>query len=210
MIGIIDLGISNIVNVCKLLDRLKERFKLINDPIFIKDCEIIIIPGVGSFDEGMKRLYNLDLVNELKKHCNNGKMLIGICLGLQLMMKHSEESDGILGLNLFDQKIKKFFVNKNEKKIHVGWNEIFFEKSDELFFNFNNKNFYFTHSFYLDKFDAKILASTKFNDNSIKSFFIKNNLVGCQFHLELSGKNGFNLMKKILEYKRNYEIKNYT
>lgn len=204
MIGIIDLGISNIRNICRFFDQIKKNYIVIQNIRDFNRINILILPGVGSFGSGIEKLKKKDFFNNVINHCKNGKLLIGVCLGMQLMMKDSDESEGILGLELFNNSIKKLNFNLTQKKIHVGWNKIqLMNNNNDNFFNkFNDKDFYFTHSFFLNSIDANCFAKTRFNDEDLISFFVKENIVGCQFHLELSGRNGFDLMKQILRYEK--------
>ena len=203
MIGIIDIGISNIKNICRFFENLNKDYIIINSKKDFDKIDILVLPGVGSFGSGMSKLHNMDYSNKIISHVEKGKMLLGVCLGMQLMMETSDESQGMNGLGLIKNSIKKIEFNKLQKKIHVGWNEIkFSNKSENIFYSLHDKAFYFTHSYYLDHIKSDIFATTSFNNSEIISFFLKDNIVGCQFHLELSGKNGYELIKRILEYEK--------
>lgn len=203
MIGIIDIGISNIKNICRFFENVNEDYIIINSKNDFDKINLLVLPGVGSFGSAMNKLHDMDYSNKIISHVKKGKMLLGVCLGMQLMMESSEESAGINGLGLIKNAIKKLKFNNTQKKIHVGWNEIkFINKNENLFYSLNDKAFYFTHSYYLSYSESDIFAKTLFNNNEIISFFLEDNIVGCQFHLELSGRNGYELIKRILEYEK--------
>ncbi len=203
MIGIVDLGISNIRNICRFFDNINKDYLIIQNVKDFNKVNILVLPGVGSFGSGINQLNKKNYISEIINFHKSGKLLIGVCLGMQLMMQKSDENYGIAGLCLLNHSIKKINYTDCQKKIHVGWNELKTAGDhNNLFKRFDNKSFYFTHSFFLDSIDSKCFGKTKFNDDELISFFIKDNIVGCQFHLELSGKNGFNLMNKILEYEK--------
>ena len=96
MIGIIDLGISNIRNICRFFDQIKKDYIVIRNISDFNRINILILPGVGSFGSGIKELKKKDFFNNIVNHCKNGKLLIGVCLGMQLMMKESDENKGLL------------------------------------------------------------------------------------------------------------------
>lgn len=203
MIGIINIGISNINNICKFFENLKKDYIIINSKKDFDKINLLVLPGVGTFGMGMSKLHSMDYSHNIISHVKKGKMLLGICLGMQLFMESSEESQGINGLGLIKDTIKKIEFNKFQKKIHVGWNEIkFTSKKKNIFHSFNGKAFYFTHSYYLSHSASNIFATTSFNNSEIISFFFDDNIVGCQFHLELSGRNGYELINKIFEYEK--------
>ena len=203
MIGIIDIGISNIKNICRFFHKINQDYLIIGSKKDFDKINLLVLPGVGSFGAGMNKLNEVDYSNDIISHVKKGKMLLGVCLGMQLMMDSSDESKEINGLGLIKKNIKRIKYNKNQKKIHVGWNEVkFICQNNNIFYSLDNKTFYFTHSYHLNNLDSNITATTSFNNNQIVSFFAKDNIIGCQFHLELSGRNGYELMKKILEYEK--------
>lgn len=202
MIGIIDLKVSNIHNVCRFFNQLELKYKVINLKKDFKDISILFIPGVGSFGTGINFLKKNEIVECILEHKKQNKLIIGVCLGMQLFMRKSEEDSNFEGLSFFNYGIQKV-VGGSLKKIHVGWSSIKFAKNN-FFSDFDNSKFYFTHSYCLREknINFDISALTEFDKLNFTSFFVHENIIGCQFHLELSALNGKNLMSKIIQYQK--------
>ena len=164
----------------------------------ISKAEKIILPGVGSFDRAMKNLNAMNIISVLnKKILEEHIPVLGICLGMQLLAKKSDEG-AVPGLGYLDAEVKKFIFEDSIKlRIpHMGWNTIEIEKLhlllDELD---NNSRFYFVHSYHIVCQNRKdVLAST---DHGYKftSAVAKGNILGVQFHPEKSHKFGMKLLK---------------
>lgn len=198
MIAIIDYKCGNILSVKNIIKKAGYRSILTNNPIEIKNSDKIILPGVGSFDYGMKKLKELNLVSVIKNHVKKNKPLLGICLGMQLLTKSSEE--GLeKGLNLIDAEVLKFQVNKGYPIPHMGWNKIIVMKNNILLDKNKFNKFYFVHSYYVKCNSEKDILS--FTDYNIKfvSAFQKNNIFGVQFHPEKSHKYGLSLIKNFIK-----------
>ena len=168
----------------------------------ILESDTIILPGVGSFPKAVERLKKLDLINSIKKSADSGKTIFGICLGMQLLFESSEEYGYCGGLGLIKGKIKSFKNKKPNIVVpHVGWNAVEIkDKSIRGLSKFNNKNFYFVHSYYPDDIDKKnILMYTKYFGFKFPSVVKKQNIIACQFHPEKSGKFGLKFLKTFLQ-----------
>ena len=165
------LPFGNFKSIFNMLDFLGYKAKISMD---IKNSSFVIIPGVGSFDSVAKD------INELKEILEEKKVL-GICLGMHLMCKSSEEGK-LKGLGVFDVEVKKLPF-KNTK---IGWQKV------------ENEKYYFLHSFYVpvNKYTTKIVS---YNDFKISAEIRKNNFIGVQFHPEKSGKWGMKYLKKIID-----------
>tara|TARA_B100001057_G_C22752046_1_gene912176 strand:- start:674 stop:1306 length:633 start_codon:yes stop_codon:yes gene_type:complete len=172
----------------------------------LKKADIIILPGVGRFSTGIKSLKKLGLFDYLKNLPSN-KLLIGICLGMQILTKKSEEDPDCQGLGLIDAETKKFDLKKVGKIPKIGASETYVSKNYKNFSRFDKKNFFFTHSFYvsLNKSEQNhLLFKTKYNNFHFCSGFIKKNVIGVQFHPELSRNNGSLLYKSLFDLKKKY------
>jgi len=202
MITIIDYKTGNLGSIQNILRRVGEDSIITSDKDKIANAKKIILPGVGSFDTGMSNLMAMDLIEILRYKVLNEKVpLLGICLGMQLLSKISEE--GILpGLGWINAETKRFaFKNTQEYKIpHMGWNFIKIQKESDLFRNMpNDARFYFVHSFFLqpnDQYD--ILASSNY-EIEFTSAIEKGNILGVQFHPEKSHKFGMTLLKNFID-----------
>ncbi len=162
----------------------------------------LILPGVGHFAKGVENLKNMGLWDELNKSVLVNKVpILGICLGMQLMAKHSEEGNST-GLGWFDAEVKHFNINEKVKyKIpHTGWNTLLLKKSNELLVGIKeNDEFYFVHSYYVSCRDNRdILATTDYETNFV-SAMQKEHIFGVQFHPEKSHDVGEQMLRNFLE-----------
>ncbi len=203
---VIDTGLSNIkniLNVCKVLNINFDTTQNINN---FKNTKSIILPGVGSFIEGMRRLKKLDLDGKIIDFANSKRPILGICLGMQLLMNESEEFGYTKGLSLIDGKVEKFNKNKVPNIPHIGWNKVdFVNNANKILFykNTNSSFFYFIHSFYVNlNKNYSYSTQTKFGDTLFCSSLKVDNIFVTQFHPEKSGSNGIrvidNFFKEIL------------
>ena len=120
MIAIIDYGMGNINSIYKAMKKIGAEVTLTNDEKVIRDSKGIIIPGVGAFKKAMENLKSMGLDTIIKEEINNGKPMLGICLGMQLVFDSSEEMGYSEGLGIIPGKVTKFEISK--KIPHIGWN----------------------------------------------------------------------------------------
>jgi len=204
MITIIDFGAGNIGSIQNMIKRMGGECVISNCPNEISNAQKLILPGVGSFDHGMKNLKKSNLIEVLKeKVFEHNTPILGICLGMQLMTLGSEEGDEP-GLGFINAKVKKFQTENYKLKIpHMGWNTITLNKPSRLFDGLpvetSEQKFYFVHSYYVECTNSiDILASTNYI-REFTSAFEKNNIIGMQFHPEKSHKYGMKVFKNFIE-----------
>lgn len=194
-IVIIDYGAGNIKSIQFAFKRLGVDAVLSNNPEEIKSADKVIFPGVGEASSAMKMLKEsgLDsLIPTLKQP------VLGICLGMQLLCKHTEEGD-TAGLGIFQTNVKRF---SNDVKVpQMGWNVIKELKSDLFKGISENEYMYLVHSYYAEHCDETI-AKTDYGIN-YASALQHNNFYGVQFHPEKSGNEGAKILKNFLELKTN-------
>lgn len=155
-IVIIDYGCGNILSLQRALSKVKFNSILTREINEIETATHLILPGVGAFGNAMDLLKKYELIDSIKNHHYEEKPLLGICLGMQLLLSKSYEFGIHDGLNLIDGIVEKIFTEEKKVKIpHIGWSQVQFEHELEKFKNFNEKNFYFVHSFIAKTFDAK-------------------------------------------------------
>lgn len=192
MIVIIDYGAGNTASVINVLEELKVEFVLSNDKKIIQSADKIILPGVGEASSAMRKLNELNLVDELRK---TTKPFLGICLGMQLLFSKTEEGN-VECLNVIPGEVKKFNL-ANIKVPHMGWNEIIKLNNDEMLSEINDKTFfYFAHSYYMPKNDFSTSVSN-YGLNFSASVRYKN-FYGVQFHPEKSAQQGIQIIKNFL------------
>ena len=196
MILILDFGISNIGAVNNALNFLDFKCKISNNAKDIKDAKKIIIPGNGNFGVGIKKIMNLNIINDLNEKVLVKKTpILGICLGYQLMFQKSDEGQNYSGLGWIKGNVVEFKRKKNFSVPHVGWNNISFNKFSLSKNIPNNSKFYFDHSYFTDVLENnKNYGETNYI-NKFKSLFEKDNIFGCQPHLEKSQKFGLQMLK---------------
>lgn len=201
MVIIIDYQMGNIGSIINMLKKIGYEAKISNNIDEINNADKLILPGVGSFDNGMKNLKEFDLIDILNKKVLEDKTpIIGICLGMQLITNRSEEGN-LPGLGWIDAETVKFkFGEENEKlKIpHMGWNTVIPQNNSNLFNGLEEPRFYFVHSYHVVcKNNVDIIGKTNYGHN-FNSVINKDNIYGAQFHPEKSHKYGMLLLKNFL------------
>ncbi|MGQ0829490.1 MAG: imidazole glycerol phosphate synthase subunit HisH [Bacteroidota bacterium] len=201
MIAIIDYGCGNLGSIKNMIRKVGGEAIITSDIEQIKQAKKIILPGVGSFDTGMNNLKKSGFIDVLNDKALVEKVpFLGICLGMQLMTKGSEEGME-QGLGWFDAEAVKFKFEKGSKyKIpNMGWKYVY-QKKTSIFFNdmFNEPRFYFVHSYYIKCNKNEDVLTTTIYGNEYVSGFEKANLCGVQFHPEKSHKYGMKLFSNFL------------
>ncbi|HBS86784.1 MAG: imidazole glycerol phosphate synthase, glutamine amidotransferase subunit [Bacteroidetes bacterium GWF2_38_335] len=195
---IVDYKMGNINSVLKKLNRVNARTVVSSDPKVILSADKIILPGVGHFKKAMQNIISLNLKNTLDELAFVKKThILGICLGMQLFAKHSEEGD-VEGLGWIDADVNKFRISDNLKfKVpHTGWNQIYLKKDSELMKGIpEHSDFYFVHSFHYKCNDEKDVLNETEYEYKFVSAVEKDNIFGVQYHPEKSHDAG----EKILE-----------
>lgn len=207
-VAIIDLGIGNLLSVERALQHLGVKAFTSRDPDLIIKHKRIILPGVGSFSEGMKSIKKNNLDDALMQSIKNGIPLLGICLGMQMLFDSSEEFETTDGLGFIEGNVEKIphlsVPGKSLKIPHVGWakikeNEI--SQTNKLLSGINkNSFFYFVHSYVAKpKKVVYVTASCIYGGHPLTAIVNKDNIVGCQFHPEKSGPAGLAFLKNFCE-----------
>ena len=204
-IAIIDYGMGNVHSVCKALNKVLDKnstVKITNSLNDLSDCSHIVFPGQGAASECMINIdKNLDIV-EFKKIISQ-KPFLGICMGLQVLMTHSEENEGSNCLNILDGKVLsiKRKMNSNLKVPHMGWNKVKQENKHPLWENIpNGAFFYFVHSYFVKPLDKSNILSTTNYDLDFASALYKDNIAAVQFHPEKSSKMGLRLLENFINW----------
>ena len=195
---ILDYGVGNIKSLACTLKKVALNVKISSSVSEINKADLLVLPGVGSFPNCMSKLKKkgLDkiLLNEFKKN----KQILGICVGMQIMLKIGEEKKITKGLEILDGKVKK--ININSKLPIIGWHRLRNMKNNLS--QINNKYFYFIHSYEcIPKDKSYILSSYEYFSKKIVAIVRKKNFIGTQFHPEKSGKPGLLFLKTIIENK---------
>lgn len=197
MISIVNYGMGNLGSIQNMLKRINVKSEIVESAEQLQNATKIILPGVGAFDTGIKSLMNSKWIPILNQKILVEKApILGICLGMQLMTKGSDEGK-MPGLGWVEAYTKKFFFPTGSKlKVpHMGWNTAYNKKTSKLIdTSIEEKRFYFVHSYFVDCMDEKDkLLATNYGADFI-SGFEKENILGVQFHPEKSHRYGMELL----------------
>ncbi|WP_035588025.1 imidazole glycerol phosphate synthase subunit HisH [Hippea jasoniae] len=202
MITIINCGMGNVGSVANMIKKVGGKSIITSNRDEVKHAKKLILPGVGAFDNAVKNLKDLGLWDLIKEKVLLEKVpIMGICLGMQLLTKGSEEGE-LKGFGFIDAYTKKFKFEDNKLKVpHMGWNTVKITKKSKLFENMENQEsrFYFVHSYYVDCYNKNdILTITNYGIDFVSSFE-NDNIIGVQFHPEKSHRFGMQLLKNFVE-----------
>ena len=201
MIAIIDYGIGNIGSIANMLEEIDVENEITCDKKTIQQADKLILPGVGSYDRGMSLLESSGVSELIKKEAANGKPMLGICLGMQLLGRNSEEGKRKgLGLIPFDNIKFKFRKESKLKIPHMGWDVVRYVHESPLTDGLSpNDRYYFVHSYYAkcDK-DENVLITCDYGFEFAAAVF-KDNVYGVQFHPEKSHFFGMRLLENFVK-----------
>ena len=204
MIVIVDYGVGNLRSVYNKLKRIGHNAEISSDPSVISKADKIILPGVGHFKNGMAKLKAYGLIDLLNHRVLTEKIpVFGICLGVQLFTKRSEEGD-CEGLGWIDAETVKFVIPPTEKirfKVpHIGWNSVSILKDSVLFKNVDpSEFFYFVHSYHLKCNDKAIALGNSNYAYDFVSCIEQGNIFVTQFHPEKSQDAGIQLFENFVK-----------
>ncbi len=203
-VGIINLDINNIFSVYRACLKAGFKTEIISPKKKKLNYDIVILPGVGAFKSGMKFLKETHFTDQLYNYLETPNSLIyGICLGMQLLFNKSYEFVETKGLGLIDGSVVKFPNNK-ANITHLGWNKLNIKEKNfkEDFKKFENKYFYFVHSYYAKpRLKNDIFSISRYGAINFCSAIKRGNIFGTQFHPEKSGNLGIEFLKHLKKLK---------
>ena len=216
-VSIIDYGLGNLRSVKNAFQKIGAKVEFVTTPEGILNSELLVLPGVGSFEEGMRNLKRNNLNLAIINYALSKKPILGICLGMQLFMTKSYEFGTHQGLNIIEGEVLPFNENlsiaKEGYKIpHVGWNSVSVSTSqeDSILSNLDaNEDAYFVHSFFVKPQNKEnILATTEYFGQEFSSAVRKGNVFGCQFHPEKSGNMGLSILSDFIKLNKKESLLN--
>lgn len=204
MVAIVDYGVGNLFSLESSLAAIGANVVVTADPAILENADCIILPGVGAFGDAAKKLHDSALDTVLKQLAANGKPLLGICLGMQLLFEKSYEYGEHEGLGLIKGSVRPIadvLPSVDYKIPHIGWNSLIFKQESALFANIKNGDcVYFVHSYYATDCDESVIATAEYGIE-LTAAVASNNVYGCQFHPEKSGAVGLAILKAFVELK---------
>jgi len=205
MISIVDYGMGNVKSVFNAIEYLGEDAVVTDNERVMDDSSHIILPGVGAFGDAMDNLKNRGLVEILKRQVfDKGKAFLGICLGMQLIARSSEELGSFEGLGWIPGDVVKFDVRDIGLKLpHVGWNDIKVTRDNPLFMNIphNAASFYFVHTYHFKCDSEKDVFATSEYGETFTAVVGRDNIIATQFHPEKSQDNGLQFLDNFINWK---------
>ncbi len=201
MIAIIDYGVGNLFSLKSSFGAIGCEAVITSDESVIAAADKIILPGVGAFGDAAGKLKDSNLANVVIREADNGKPLMGICLGMQLLFEKGYEYGEYEGLGLIKGSVRPIAdVIAPELKIpHIGWNPLIFRKPSPIFKYINEGDcVYFVHSYYAADCEENVIAEAEYSVN-LTAAVARDNVYGCQFHPEKSGEVGLKILKAFCE-----------
>lgn len=191
MITIIDYKSGNLKSISNGFKKIGAEYKITDDKEVIANSDYLVLPGVGAFGSAMENLKPFkDVIHE---HVSEDKPFLGICLGQQVLMSSSEESDGVKGLDLFKGHVE--LLSGDVKIPHMGWNKLKICNNSPILEGIDEEFFYFVHSYHVVPDDESIIAGVCEYGGKIVASLSQNNLFSTQFHPEKSGMAGLKILK---------------
>ena len=204
MVAIVDYGVGNLFSLESSLSAIGADVVVTADTDVLKSAHQIILPGVGAFEDAAKKLRATGLDKTIIELAAKGKPLMGICLGMQLLFEKSYEYGEHEGLGLIKGAVKpiKGAISKEYKIPHIGWNPLIIKDRTSPIFRYikNGDCVYFVHSYYACDCDESVIATAEYGAE-LTAAVANNNVYGCQFHPEKSGKIGLDILRAFISLK---------
>lgn len=201
MIAIIDYGVGNLFSLERSFESIGAEVTVTADPEMICKAEKIVLPGVGAFEDAANKLRSSGLDKLVCRLAAEGKPLLGICLGMQMLFEESHEYGCHKGLGLIPGKVVPMqgVIPADLKIPHIGWNGLHMEKQNPLLRYVKEGDcVYFVHSYYATDCKDAVIATAEYGA-SLTAAVAKGNVFGCQFHPEKSGSVGLSILRAFKE-----------
>ncbi len=203
MIAIIDSGIANLRSVQKGFERVGHEARIVEDPRLLTESAGIVLPGVGAFADGIAKLSRHGFIEPLRRAIEQGKPVLGICLGLHFLFSESEEFGLHKGMHLLPGRVRRFADDMPDPAIpgtrlkvpHMGWNRVRRVRPAPILAGLPEEPFfYFVHSYYVEPADNNVTAGVTEYGRWFTSVIWRDNLFATQFHPEKSQASGLKLL----------------
>jgi len=202
MIAIIDYGVGNLFSLKSSLGMIGAEAVVTGEREIIRKADRMILPGVGAFGDARKKLAETGLDRVICEEAANGKPLMGICLGMQMLFDRSFEYGEHEGLGLIRGEVVPLLkkIPAELKVPHIGWNALELKRPEHPLMKYTKSGccVYFVHSFYAAKCEDSTIATSEYGID-VTAAVAKANVMGCQFHPEKSGSVGLDILKAFCE-----------
>lgn len=201
MIAILDYGVGNLFSLRSSLACIGAEAVVTPDEKVLREADKLLLPGVGAFGDAAEKLRQSGLDQVLREEVEKGKPLLGICLGMQLLFDRSLEFGVHQGLGLLRGEVRPIgeVIPKELKIPQIGWNNLHFTREHPLFrYVKEGDSVYFVHSYYAADCAESLVAETEYGA-PLTAAVALDNVMGCQFHPEKSGKVGLGILKAFAE-----------
>jgi glutamine amidotransferase len=194
-VAVVNYGVGNLRSIRKGLEKSGAQVQITHNPTDLRSADAIVLPGVGAFAPAVKNMEPIaDVLAEAMK---NGKPILGVCLGLQLLFTRSSEGGSVSGLDFISGEVVK--LPETVKTPQMGWNTLDFAKSHPLLDGVKDHSYvYFVHSYYPQPTDPTVIVATTDYGVRFPSMVAKKNLFATQFHPEKSSKTGLTMLKNFV------------
>jgi len=205
LVAVVDYGMGNLRSVSKAAEHVANentRILVTHNPDDIANADAIIFPGQGAAKACMKALQDTGMIHPIQQAAQE-KPFLGICMGLQVLMSHSDENQGINCLDVIPGNVKHFEFEENTKlkTPHMGWNQINQTQEHDLWHKIpQDSRFYFVHSYYVQPENKDYITGTTTHGITYPSVLSHNNLFAIQAHPEKSADHGLQLFKNFLQW----------
>ena len=203
-VAIVSYGVNNIGSVRRALVDLGADVVLAEHPDALAGADRVVLPGVGAFGEAMARLRAGGWVDALRRLVSQGRPLLGICLGMQMLADSSDENGAHEGLGLIAGRVRRLDALGCSLRIpHVGWNDVEYHGASPLFAKIpQGTDFYFVHSYAFEAGLPETVRATTAYDVPLTASVQREHVFGTQFHPEKSSRAGRQVLKNFLDYGR--------
>ena len=202
MIAIVDYGVGNLYSLHSSFKFIGADVVVTSDPEVIHSADKILLPGVGAFEDAAEKLRRSGLDKVICEEAKNGKPLLGICLGMQMLFERSFEFGEHKGLGLIEGSVRPIsdVIPKELKIPHIGWNPLILKKEQNGIFKYikDGDCVYFVHSYYAAECEESVIADTEYGA-PLTAAVARGNVYGMQFHPEKSGEVGLNILRAFCE-----------
>ncbi len=196
---VVDFDAGNLRSVQRALEAVGQRARVTTDPHDVASAEALVLPGVGSAQDSMRKLRALGLVEPLREYAASGRPFLGVCVGMQLLFDASEEGGGVECLGILPGVVRLFHAEGELKVPQIGWNQVWLKYDHPLLDGIpGGSYFYFVHSYYAEPAEPEVTLGVADYGIDFAAIVARENVVATQFHPEKSGDVGMHLLRNFV------------